>query len=142
VCQPDSALRASPVTQALSEKMNLEILIPILVFMTFFQIFCMYISPYSSESATPTKRLLAVAWVVLRRIICSIAVILFVLGIYHVWQSPKELSTLFRAGVSFIILLMMVLVVWVGAVGKVSRWSTITSDISQYKKVKAKYNVR
>jgi hypothetical protein len=122
--------------------MNFEIIIPILIFLFSFQVFCFYISPYTNKEPSKVKRIFALTWIYTRRLFCSIGFVFLIYCVFLVWQSPKDLSVLFRFGVSLTILPMGLVILWVGAIGRLRRFSTHKEDINNYKAVRKKYNVR
>ena len=100
-------------------------------------IFLWYISPDRESSPSRLRKLIALTWIVFRRIVSFLGAVLGIFIIYAMWTSSGE-STIVKVFTSLIILVISGCFVFIGVVGIARSESTI--DL--YSRVKKKYEIR
>jgi peptidoglycan/LPS O-acetylase OafA/YrhL len=103
-------------------------------------LFCCYISPSRKGNPAKVQRIVAITWIVFRRIISFISAAFGIFCIYALWKSTG--SNHEKVFGSVMIICLSLLFVYVGVVGQGSNQYGLNDDLSLYTKVKNKYGIR
>jgi hypothetical protein len=104
-------------------------------------LFCWYLSPDRVASPSLMQRIVAKTWIVIRRIISFSGAAFCILVIYVLWTS-MDYSFVYKLLASLGILMTSFFFVYVGIVGQGWVQYDFRDDLSLYKKIKEKYNLR
>ncbi|MFT5708725.1 MAG: hypothetical protein ACI9ES_003029 [Oceanospirillaceae bacterium] len=103
-------------------------------------LFCWYISPSRNSKSTKGQRIVALTWILFRRIISFIAAIFGVFVIYILCKSTGSITE--KIFGSVMITCLSVFFIYVGVVGQGWNQNALSDDLSLYAKVKKKYGIR
>jgi len=103
-------------------------------------LFCWYISPDRRTTPGRIQKVVAVIWIIFRRIVSFTAAGLGIFCVYILWSSSYSLTG--KIFGSLAVVFLSIFFVYVGIVGQGWSEHSISDDLSLYAKIKNKYGIR
>ncbi|WKT60728.1 hypothetical protein Q2E61_00595 [Microbulbifer thermotolerans] len=103
-------------------------------------LFCWYISPVRNKEPTKIQKIVAITWIVFRRVISFTGALFGILCIYILLSSTGTIIEKILG--SIVILCLSLFFIYVGIVGQGRNQYDFRDDLSLYAKIKEKYGIR
>ncbi len=120
----------------------MDLSFPFVMFLVFVAafVFCWYVSPYRVETPSWFQRVVAISWIVFRRLVSVAGLLFILLCTYILWDSETTYSN--KVFGTLALLFMFLYTIYFGIVGLAMHHTVTVSDITLYKEIKKKYGLK